>query len=333
MPAPDTVLEPLERPTQLADLKAARRELADNLLVAARGELPFEHLETAGEAAAAFLRRYDDRRATQGAYALDLADWFVWLARAGTGPLEATLATIESYKREPLLDGKPPAPSTTARRLACLSHYYRRAHYDGMIERNPVEFADRPRVPDQAATAGIAKQRARRLIATARAEGPREHLLALLLLELGLRVSEAVGADIEDLGEQGRHRVLKLKGKGQTTKASVAPLNAAVAHAVDQAKGTRTKGPLLISSTGRRLTRQHAGKLIKRMGEQIGLPDLHPHSLRHGFVTLALDEGASLRDVQDAARHADPRTTRRYDRNRNSLNRHPTHRLLGALEP
>jgi hypothetical protein len=41
----------------------------------------------------------------------------------------------------------------------------------------------------------------------------------------------------------------------------------------------------------------------------------------------------SLRDVQDAARHADPRTTRRYDKNRNSLNRHPTHRLLGALEP
>lgn len=192
-----------------------------------------------------------------------------------------------------------------------------------MIARNPVEFADRPKVPDQAATAGISKQR----------EGPRELALVLLLLELGLRVSEAVGADIEDLGEQGRHRVLKLKGKGQTTKAAVAPLNAAVAHAVDRAKGARTKGPLLVTSTGERLTRQHAGKLIKRMGEQIDIPDLHPHALRHGFVTLSLDEGASLRDVQDAARHADPRTTRRYDKNRNSLNRHPTHHLLGALEP
>lgn len=81
------------------------------------------------------------------------------------------------------------------------------------------------------------------------------------------------------------------------------------------------------------MTRQHAGKLITRLGTQIGLPHLHPHQLRHAFVTLALDEDASLRDVQDAARHADPRTTRRYDRNRNSLNRHPTHRLLGALEP
>jgi len=53
---------------------------------------------------------------------------------------------------------------------------------------------------------------------------------------------------------------------------------------------------------------------------------------RHSFVTLALNEGASLRDVQDAAHHADPRTTRRYDRDRNNLARHPTHRLLGALD-
>ncbi len=99
------------------------------MLAAARGELPFEYPQTAGELAA-FLRRYDDRRATQGAYALDLADWCVWLARAGTGPLEATLATIESYKRDLLLDGKAPALSTMARRLACLSHFYRRAQYD-----------------------------------------------------------------------------------------------------------------------------------------------------------------------------------------------------------
>jgi hypothetical protein len=136
MPALSTDLEPLERPTQLADLKAARRELADNLLAAARGELPLECPETAGELAAGFLRRYDNQRNTQGAYALDLADWFVWFARAGSSPLEATLATIESYKREPLLDGKAPAPSTMARRLACLSHFYRRAHYDGLIARN-----------------------------------------------------------------------------------------------------------------------------------------------------------------------------------------------------
>ena len=236
--------------------------------------------------------------------------------------------------REPLPSGKPPAPSTVALPSSRVPVAFlpprRLRRFAGA---QPFRFADRPKVPEQAATAGLGKQRARRLIAAARAEGPRETLLVLLLIELGLRVSEAVGADIEDLGEQGRHRVLHIKGKGQTTKAAVAPLNAAVAHAVNQAVAGRTHGPLLITSTGARLTRQHAGKLIKRLGEQIGLPHLHPHALRHAFVTLSLDEGASLRDVQDAARHADPRTTRRYDKNRNSLNRHPTHRLLGELEP
>lgn len=128
---------------------------------------------------------------------------------------DATLASIENYSREPLPTGRPPAPATLARRLACLSHFYRRAHYEGLIKRNPVQFAARPKVPEQAQTAGLSNQRARRLIAAARAEGPRETLLVLLLLQLGLRISEAVGADIEDLGEQGRHRVLAVKGKGQ----------------------------------------------------------------------------------------------------------------------
>ena len=54
------------------------------------------------------------------------------------------------------------------------------------------------------------------------------------------------------------------------------------------------------------------------------MPRMHPHMLRHTFVTTMLDAGVSLRDVQIAARHADPRTTMRYDRARKNLDRHPT---------
>jgi integrase len=155
----------------------------------------------------------------------------------------------------------------------------------------------------------------------------------LLMLELGLRVSEVVNADIEDLGEQGRFKVLRIRGKGQQTKAGVVPLNPALLDAVARATRRRTHGPLLITEPGGRLTRQHAAKIVRGLGEQIGVPGLYPHMLRHAFVTLALDAGEPLRDVQDAARHADPRTTRRYDDNRNSLERHPTHRMLTVLEP
>lgn len=322
------------RPTDaLRSPNVERRQLARRLLLVARSDAALEVVQGPNAAAAVFLRRYDNRRATQEAYARDLADWFVWLKQIGVEPFSATLATIESYTRQLLPAGKPAAPSTVARRLACISHFYRRALYAGLISRNPVEEAQRPRVPEQAATLGIGKNRAQQLIAVARAAGPRETLLVLLMLELGLRISEVVGADIEDLSEQGRHQVLIIKGKGQSTKATPVPLNGAVVDAIEVVRAHRSWGPLLVTSTGGRMTRQQAGRIVKRLGVQIGVPDLHPHALRHAFVTLALDEGASLRDVQDAARHADPRTTRRYDRNRNNLDRHPTHRLVLALEP
>jgi integrase len=240
---------------------------------------------------------------------------------------------VESYTREGLADGHAPAPAAVARRLACLSGFYRRCQFAGLVAQNPVAEAHRPKVPELTATLGLSQARAQQLIRVARAEGPRETLLVLLMLELGLRVSEVVGADVEDVADEGRFRVLVIRGKGQTTKATRVPLNPALIDAIAQATSERQSGPLLITRTGHRLTRQHAGKIIRGLGEEIGVKGLHPHALRHAFVTLALDSGETLRDVQDAARHADPRTTRRYDNNRNNLERHPTHRLLTLLEP
>lgn len=331
-PAPD-LLGTLAPAHPVVRRRLRRHQLQAALLELARGPEPLEAVTLPFELAAAFLRRYEARPRTQVAYADDLADWFSWLERAGVRPFGATLATVEAYSREPLLNGRPPSPATVARRLACLSHFYRRALYAGLVRRNPLEQAQRPKVPGPAATLGLSKARAQDLVATARADGPRATLLVLLMLELGLRVSEAVGADIEDLDEQGRHRVLAIRGKGQATKASVVPLNQALIEAIDAARGQRRRGPLLATGTGRRLTRQQAHKLIRSLGVRIGLPELHPHALRHAFVTLALDEGGTLRDVQDGARHADPRTTRRYDTNRRNLERHPTHLLMAALEP
>jgi site-specific recombinase XerD len=83
------------------------------------------------------------------------------------------------------------------------------------------------------------------------------------------------------------------------------------------------------------MDRHAVWRLLRRLAAT-AVPDkagsLHPHDLRHAFVTLALDTGASLRDVQDAAGHADPRTTRRYDRARHNLDRHPTYALAGLVD-
>ena len=62
------------------------------------------------------------------------------------------------------------------------------------------------------------------------------------------------------------------------------------------------------------------------------MPRMHPHMLRHTFVTTMLDAGVSLRNVQIAARHADPGTTMRYDRARKNLDRHPTYVLAGLRD-
>ena len=63
----------------------------------------------------------------------------------------------------------------------------------------------------------------------------------------------------------------------------------------------------------------------------VRLPNLHPHLLRHTYVTTMLDAGVDLRDVQIAARHADPRTTMRYDRARKNLDRHPNYILAAYM--
>ena len=74
------------------------------------------------------------------------------------------------------------------------------------------------------------------------------------------------------------------------------------------------------------MDRGAADRIVKRLARRAGIgKQISPHSLRHTFITLALDAGVALRDVQEAASHADPRTTMRYDRGRQSLDRHATY--------
>jgi site-specific recombinase XerD len=74
------------------------------------------------------------------------------------------------------------------------------------------------------------------------------------------------------------------------------------------------------------MDRHAAARIVRRVTRAVGI-DKHvtPHTLRHGFITAALDAGIPLRDVQEATSHADPRTTMRYDRGRQSLDRHATY--------
>jgi site-specific recombinase XerD len=77
------------------------------------------------------------------------------------------------------------------------------------------------------------------------------------------------------------------------------------------------------------MDRHAATRSLRRLAAESAVrsPRMHPHMLRHTFVTTVLDAGVDLRDVQIAARHADSRTTMRYDCARNNLGRHPNYIL------
>jgi integrase/recombinase XerD len=153
---------------------------------------------------------------------------------------------------------------------------------------------------------------------------PLEHALICLLALHGLRVPEATGADIEHPGLERGHRTLMITGKGgKVVTISLAPRTA---RAIDLAIGERTGGLVFLAAGGRRLDRHGAGPIVRKTARRARIgTTVTPDTLRHAVITAALDAGVPLRDVQEAASHADPRTTIRYDRARGSLDRHATY--------
>ena len=107
----------------------------------------------------------------------------------------------------------------------------------------------------------------------------------------------------------------------------------AVGRAIDRAIAHRASGPILLNSRGARMDRHAATRRLRHLAQHAGvrITRPHPHMLRQTFVTTMLDAGVDLRDVQIAARHADPRTTTRYDRARQNLDRHPNYILAAYM--
>ena len=279
---------------------------------------------------AAFLLSYSAKH-TRRAYASDLEDWFAFCDAVGVEPLSASRAHVDTWART-LAEMEGRTPATVARKLSAVSGFFRYALNEDVIARNPVAAVRRPKVGSDTQSTGLDRDELASLIGGARNDGLRSHALVLLLALNGLRISEALGADATDLDVERGHRVLRITRKGG--KKATIPLAPRTSEALDAYLGGRNTGPLFSTSTGARLDQPAVWRSLRRLA-MTAVPakatSLHPHDLRHAFVTLSLDAGASLRDVQDAAGHADPRTTRRYDRARYNLDRHPTYALAGLI--
>ena len=261
----------------------------------------------------------------------DLRSYLLWCEDQGLDPLRASRAHLELYLRW-MQEVRGFKPSTVSRRLSVVAGFYRTCVIDAVLGQSPAEYVRRPTVPSESPTLGLTHLQFEAMLHAARvSSNPNDFALVVMLGLLGLRIFEATGASICDLGEEHGHRVLRVHGKGD--KIVLVPLPPAVARAIQAAVDGRDEGPILRTRRGTRMDRHCATRRLRRLADTAGvrLPRMHPHMLRHTFVTTMLDAGVDLRDVQIAARHADPRTTMRYDRARQNLDRHPNYILAAFM--
>ncbi|WP_091465464.1 tyrosine-type recombinase/integrase [Paenarthrobacter nitroguajacolicus] len=274
---------------------------------------------------------------TLRAYSRSMTDYCSWLDARGMDLLTVKRPIIDGYRHT--LAG---SPATVAAKLAALSSFYRYAvSADAITGGNPVELVKRPKVDaDHSSTAGMTKDQARALLAAARADGTRSHALVSLLLFTGIRLSEALNASTTDYGHDTGHRTLSIRRKGGKDGKVAVP--APAVEALNAYLGTTGRElvagaagsslPLFTTATGKRWASSEAFRTVQRLARAAGVEGkISPHSLRHTFATVALDAGATLHDLQDSMGHADPRTTRRYDRARSSLEKAAGYDVARAL--
>lgn len=282
--------------------------------------VPRPRIDDLSLAIGGFLAGYSGH--TLSAYRQDLATFLRWCAVSGVEPLGARRSHLELFARSLERDGY--ARATAARRLSTLASFYRYCAEEQIIDTNPAANVRRPRRRPDSTIQGLDRNELGAFLVQAGLSTEQDHALACLLALNGLRVSEALNADISDLGRQRGHHTMLIQRKGG--KQVLIPLAPRTARTLLHSIGERHDGPIFLKPDGSRMDRHRASRIVARLAKRAGIDKrVSPHSLRHSFITAALDAGVPLRDVQEAASHADPRTTMRYDRARQSLDRHATY--------
>ncbi|MGW4822497.1 tyrosine-type recombinase/integrase [Streptomyces sp. NPDC004227] len=269
------------------------------------------------------------------AYAKDAAWWLAFCAASGTDPTRARPTDADDY--ETALRETGLAKSTRARRLAAASSWYGYLIRADVADRNPFEGMERPSVSaDDSPTRGLTAAQLAALLRYARDhESTRTYALLATLATTAGRIGSVLALTASRLGHDQGHRVADLVVKGDKTKRVVlVPL---AVEAIDRhldGRSLETDDYVFATRTGRPMDEPAAFRLIRRVAKAANIPHhsaLSPHSLRHSYATALLSKGVPLADVQDAMGHADPRTTRRYDRAAGALDRSPSYKMQDEI--
>jgi integrase/recombinase XerD len=268
--------------------------------------------------------------ATIRAYRADLHDYEAsrGVTRGWASSPDAAVGYLAARTRRGRRHDPGLAPSSLRRRAAALKGFYRFAYGEGLIGVDVAAHLDLPR-PSRLLPETLTIEETERLLEAAGGDGAdptahalRDRALLELLYAAGLRISEAINLDREDLSTDGAY--VRVIGKGDKERlvpvGEIAldwlgrwidgPRAGLVAlHHVAPLRG----GPLFLGDRGGRLARQQAWAAVKRAADAAGLPDrVSPHTLRHSFATHLLEGGADLRVVQELLGHASISTTQLY---------------------
>lgn len=278
-------------------------------------------------------------RSTVEAYGRDLRGYLAHLgARGVQDPTDASQDDVERFvvhlrqRRRP--DGSPYGERSTARAVVAVRglHRYLRSEEDAstdvaaavptpVVRRSlphPISVAEVVRLLDAVGDGSPA--------------GLRDRAALELLYGAGLRISEAVGVDVDDL-DPGE-RLVRVRGKGDRER--IVPYGEPAAEAIESwlVRGRSTLAPrapaLLVNLRGGRLSRQGLWGVVRRAASDAGLEGrVTPHTLRHSFATHLLDGGADVREVQELLGHASVTTTQVYT----LVSRGAMHEVYGRAHP
>lgn len=282
---------------------------------------------------------------TRRAYYRALNAWLEHCRATGIDPRAAQRRVVDRWRAT--IGG---AAGNRNVHLAAISSWYGYLVDHDLADRDPAARVKREAVSDEGSTPGMDRSQIEDFVnaAAVALTGPRrlrDFALLATYLTTACRSSEALRARIRDLGHDTGHRVLTVTRKGgKAVKLVIVPrVGAAVdawlveyAQLLGYASAADLPGdlPLFGTATGKPLDPSEVRKLVKRVAEAAGIDGakhLRTHSLRVAATGEAFETGATLDQVQDLLGHADPRTTRRYDRRRQNLDRSPSYRLAEVL--
>jgi integrase/recombinase XerC len=211
--------------------------------------------------------------------------------------------------------------TSVARALAAVRSLYRWLAQEGVVEQNPAKLVSTPRLAKKLPRVPTIEEMNSVLDAKMPEQAAfpeRDRLMLELLYGCGIRNSELVGINVDDI--RGSAAIILIRGKGK--KERYVPFGESASAALAAYLPWRqrllislkkTTSALLLNQRGGRLTTRSVGRIVKRIAVACGLsPDVHPHTLRHAFGTHLLEEGADLRAIQELLGHERLATTQRY---------------------